>query len=263
MLRFLRPTVDALIETLSEGADLTEAVSLLTELSSHKDIADHQRCHILVPNQDCILHKLSEVYFNDMGDSSDYVTLKDELLPVHSAISKLVAQGLDIPFLSSLQLDDDDDLDIDDEDMSESLITRIKNVLIEYDVQYSFNEFLANAADAGASHFGVILDTQRFQSTHILCPEMKVFQRGPAMVLYNDGTFSKDDFKGIRNVGKGGKQNISGTIGKFGLGALSFYQFTEVGFIQYHLVMLINHLGCVHHLRRVCYDFESRRKLPA
>lgn len=223
--------MDALVEALQKATSLTEIVSLLSELSSHEgEITLHQRDYILVPDQDSTLRTLSNVYFNDMGDRSVYITLKDELFPVHSAISRLVSQGLGIPFLSSLQLDDDDNLDIDDDDMdmSESLVARIKTVLVEYDIQYSFNEFLANAADAGACQFGVVLDTSRHRSDHILCPEMEIFQHRPAMVLFNDATFSLDDFRGLRNVGEGGKQSINGTIGKFGLGALSYYQFTEV-----------------------------------
>ncbi|KAJ3929794.1 MAG: hypothetical protein NXY57DRAFT_1015101 [Lentinula lateritia] len=167
----------------------------------------------------------------------NYTIPTDDLYPLHPAISKTIASNLGVPFLSSLQLDEQDDLDVDDEDMSESLILRIKNVLVAYDKRYAFNEFLANAADADASRFSVLIDAKRFNGNPIalpnsmLCPEMAACQEGPALVLHNDAQFSEADFKGIKCIGEGGKQDRHGTIGKFGLGALSFYHFSEIAFI--------------------------------
>ncbi|KAF5382259.1 hypothetical protein D9757_008956 [Collybiopsis confluens] len=233
----IRPTIDALIDVLSKILrkpilSLSEGAALLSELSSRADeIDDSQRESILVPDSGRAARKISEIYYNDMGDSSEFGTWNDDRYPLNPFISKMVAQSLHIPSLSSLQLDDDDDLNIDDEDMSESFVTRIRNTLVEYDVQYSFNEFLANASDAKASHFQVFLDTKICSSTRVLCPEMKVFQTGPALTLSNNALFSEDDFKGIRRIGEGGKQLQDDSIGKFGLGALSFYHFSEVVFI--------------------------------
>ncbi|KIK66157.1 hypothetical protein GYMLUDRAFT_219036 [Collybiopsis luxurians FD-317 M1] len=231
-----RPTVDILIETLAEVFSKPDSVSemqlLLSELSLQgEEISDDQRERILVLDQDVAVRKLSEVYFNDLGSDSTFVTLKDDLFAAHPAISRMVAERLRIPSLSSLRLDDEDDLDIDDEDISESLVTRIRKTLVEYDIQYSLNEFLANASDAKACQFEILLDTKPCNSTRILCPQMSVFQQGPALVLFNDTIFSDNDFRGVRNIGEGGKQDSSGTIGKFGLGALSFYHFSEVAFI--------------------------------
>ncbi|KAF9032342.1 hypothetical protein BDP27DRAFT_1436014 [Rhodocollybia butyracea] len=231
-----QPTIESLVEALNKSSTaLEERLLLLSELSSHgSDITSSQRECVLVPASDdseASITKLTQVYYNDIGDLSTSVVLQDSsvLLPLHPAISKMVAAGLGIPFLSSLRLDEDSD--IDDDDMAESLVTRIQHVLRDYDIEYSFNEFLANAIDAGASCFRVLLDAQIFGTARILCPEMGIFQSRPAMILFNDSTFSQEDFKGIRHVGEGGKQTKAGTIGKFGLGALSFYQFSDIAFI--------------------------------
>ncbi|KAJ3984365.1 hypothetical protein F5890DRAFT_1474609 [Lentinula detonsa] len=204
------PSIDSLIQALIESETLDQRIAFLSELSSPKNrFTDQQRDSILAPDFTSALRRLSELYYNDLG----------------------------VPFLSSLRLDSQDDIDIDndvdgdDDDMAESLIERIRSVLVDYDIQYSFNEFLANAVDAGASQFKVLLDTKLFGSSRVLCSEMSIFQQGPAMVLYNNAVFSNEDFRGVRKIGEGGKKETSGTIGKFGLGALSFYHFSEVAFI--------------------------------
>ncbi|KAF8828428.1 hypothetical protein HHX47_DHR4000917 [Lentinula edodes] len=229
-----RPMMNALIEDIPNSETLDELVAILSELSSREgEIEQSLRERIFVPDHQNALRKLSEIYFNDMN----YTIPTDDLYPLHPAISKTIASNLGVPFLSSLQLDEQDDLDVDDEDMSESLILRIKNVLVAYDKRYAFNEFLANAVDADASRFKVLLDAKRFNGDPIalpnsmLCPEMAACQEGPALVLHNDAKFSEADFKGIKCIGEGGKQDRNGTIGKFGLGALSFYHFSEIAFI--------------------------------
>ncbi|KAF9064336.1 hypothetical protein BDP27DRAFT_1426006 [Rhodocollybia butyracea] len=229
-----RPTIEALVEALNKSStSLEERLLLLSELSSHgSEVTSSQRECVLVPgDSEASITKLTQVYYDDIGELSTGVALQDSsvLLPLHPAISKMVAAGLGVPFLSSLRLDEDSD--IDDDDMAESLVTRIQNVLRDYDIEYSFNEFLANAIDAGASCFQVLLDAQIFGTTRILCPEMEIFQSRPAMILFNDSMFSQEDFAGIRHIGEGGKQKKTGTIGKFGLGALSFYQFSDIAFI--------------------------------
>ncbi|KAE9407538.1 hypothetical protein BT96DRAFT_971239 [Gymnopus androsaceus JB14] len=227
-----RPTMNSLIDALKTSESIEERRDILIELTSdNNNISDCQRNSILVPDHLNNLRHVSEVYVNDMGGRLDFV-LKTQVFPAHPYISQSVAQRLGLATLSSLQLDDDDGLDIDDEDMSESLVTRIKSVLVDYDIQYSFGEFLANAADAGATEFEVLLDHKAaFSSTHILSHEMGIFQSGPALLLHNNVLFSENDFKGLRRIGEGGKRDIDGTIGKFGLGALSFYHFAEAAFI--------------------------------
>ncbi|KAJ4466248.1 hypothetical protein J3R30DRAFT_3588632 [Lentinula aciculospora] len=227
-----RPTINILIDALTGSIRLDERIALLSELSQHAgSITGHQRDSILAPDYTSTSRKLSEVYSNDIGEQNAYIAPNSSLFALHPDITTMVASKLGVPSLSSLRLEEQDDIEVDEEDMSETLITRIKKLLVEYDIQYSFNEFLANAVDAGASRFDVLLDAMPFVSTQILCREMSVFQQGPAVVLYNDAVFSEDDFKGIRKIGEGGKQERIGTIGKFGLGALSFYHFSDLAVI--------------------------------
>jgi len=143
-------------------------------------------------------------------------------------IDRKLALKLGLTFLSD-QLNDGDLME-----MKEGLTTRISNVLLNYTKEQAFMEFLANAADAEATEFGITLDTpqhplpenQQFVSNHLkqLCNQ-------PSLIFHNNGVFSPSDWKGICNVGSGSKQGgIDGKpkIGRFGLGALSMFYFTEV-----------------------------------
>jgi hypothetical protein len=151
--------------------------------------------------------------------------------PTHTALSQSLASDLSLRFLSSLELGEaeEEDEDDDDDDIREDLVTRIHGVLNDYDIKYALNEFLANAADAGASRFSVLLDERSHDSRTIISAQMAEFQKGPALVLFNNEVFGSKDFSGLRRIGEGGKTRSSDTIGRFGLGALSLYHFTEVG----------------------------------
>ena len=113
--------------------------------------------------------------------------------------------------------------------MHEDLTRRISNVLKQYSVEQMFNEFLANAADAGASEYNILIDAnQTAPCTNLLSPSMSEMQALPALAIHNNAIFQEKDWKGIRNIGVGGKEGRSDAIGRFGLGALSAFHFTEV-----------------------------------
>ena len=139
-----------------------------------------------------------------------------------------MARTLELAFLSDLRLQTVDEEEDDEEDIGEKLTTRISNVLRGYSEERSFLEFLANAIDAGASKFQVVLDESEHSTKALLISPNMSQLKGPALILYNNAVFTDADFTGIRRVGLGGKQNSSDSIGQFGLGALSMFHFTEV-----------------------------------
>jgi hypothetical protein len=148
--------------------------------------------------------------------------------PIHNNISRSLAELLGIPLASSLTLGEDDD---EDEQMSEDLVGRIRGFLREYDAQYAINEFLANADDAGATEFTILLDSAGSsdpRKKRLIAPAFESIQGSPSLVLFNNATLSEEDFKGLLHVGRGGKIERSESHGRHGLGALSFYYFTDV-----------------------------------
>ncbi|KAK9815668.1 hypothetical protein WJX72_007691 [[Myrmecia] bisecta] len=103
----------------------------------------------------------------------------------------------------------------------ESLTTRIRNVCTEYAVGNStFMEGLANADDAGAKRYTIILDETTYPSDNVLDANLGPFQ-GPAMVFVDDAQFKDADWEGFLRIGDSAKKDDPGTTGKFGLGALT------------------------------------------
>lgn len=49
---------------------------------------------------------------------------------------------------------------------------------------------------------------------------------GPALLAYNDGVFSEEDWDGIQNTGDSHKLRDPSTVGRFGLGFNSVYHIT-------------------------------------
>ena len=127
------------------------------------------------------------------------------------------------------------DMDIEDEDDDEyapreKLTNIISDTLDRYPVDTTFNEFLANANDAGAEQICWTVDRglhRPYASQCLLTAELASFQ-GPSLMVYNDSVFSDKDFAGFKDIGQGGKQEDATTTGMFGRGAMTMYHFTDV-----------------------------------
>ncbi|KAJ6618898.1 hypothetical protein B0H10DRAFT_2028426 [Mycena sp. CBHHK59/15] len=221
------------LESIANTSDprdrmVSRTIRILTEIAPiNPGRSHHNYARILVPGDDDILHPIEQVYFEDIA--SDFSPEAE--FPVNKQMSESLARSLEVQFLSSLELGTDDD-DLDDLQMGEDFTKRVEGVLKEHDVNYALNEFMANAADAKATCFSVLLDERTFECSKVLSPGLADLQRRSSMFLYNDAVFrkdtNKDDFSGLRKVGQGGKSSDTETIGRYGLGALSLFHFTDV-----------------------------------
>ena len=182
-----------------------------------------------IPDATGTLRELRDIVHGDplsTGDIPDFNF-------THPEISNDLAGRLDVE--SSLERVIRLKLDFDSEDENdytpkEKLSTVISDTLERYPIESTFNEFLANADDAGATKITWILDECRQEvhsSSSLLTPELKPFQ-GPALLVCNDAVFSKKDFAGFKDIGQGGKKDDVHSTGMFGRGALSMYHFTDV-----------------------------------
>jgi hypothetical protein len=204
---------------------VTRVVDLLKNFD-HGALTDIERLRILVPDQQGQLHPLSNVYFNDLGERIHAYDIPNNTIIANSVIGRDLAMTLGMQTVISLDLQE---IEEDEEDMGEKLTDRISTLLLQYTIEQAFNEFLANAADAGATSFEILLDEYRtVGSENLLSLEMKELQLCPALVIHNNSTFTNKDFKGILRVGTGGKRDRMDTIGQFGLGSLVMFHFTEV-----------------------------------
>jgi hypothetical protein len=209
--------------------DLDAMLALLKGLPPELD-ADN-RAKIWVPDTERYLRRVDDIYYDDIGDTTGHLGNMSRPL-AHAGISSRLAANLG---LSSIGLETLDVINLAQRDYQEDLTTRIRNTLKEYTIHQSLSEFLANALDAGATDFTVLLDELPYPSQRLLSPDMEAFQECPSLVLYHDSLFKEDDWLGIMNIGIGGKSRRSDSIGMFGLGALAMYHFTEVRYAELNL----------------------------
>ncbi|KAJ7461554.1 hypothetical protein FB451DRAFT_1371271 [Mycena latifolia] len=200
---------------------ILRGISAILPERTHRDYS-----RILVPGEDStsILRPIAHVYFKDTAAG---FSPGPGYFRTHSAVSMSLAQALHVEALSSMALGNDDD-DFDDLQMGEDFTKRVESVLKDYDVEYALNEYLANAADAKATEFSIVLDERTFECSKVIGPKLADLQRRPSLFLYNNGVFTRDDFRGLRTVGQGGKGSDPDSIGRYGLGALSLFHFTDV-----------------------------------
>ncbi|KAJ7749524.1 hypothetical protein DFH07DRAFT_942043 [Mycena maculata] len=219
------------LESISRDPLLTEqiksqqALDFLREIGTMiRDCTPDLHSRILIPGQDGLLHPVTEVYF---ADTATEFAPSSTLQPVDSRMSRALALDLRVPLLSSLELESNND-DVDDLQMGEVFTKRVEGVLLEYDIHHALNEYLANAVDAKATEFSVALDQKTFDSNKVISPQLEELQGRPSLFLFNNAVFTAEDFRGLRMIGQGGKASDPDSIGRYGLGALSLFHFTDV-----------------------------------
>ncbi|KAJ6602456.1 hypothetical protein DFH09DRAFT_968836 [Mycena vulgaris] len=200
-----------------------QAISILAVLS--EDLQSVKRTDILVPDSNGVLRPVSDVYFNDVGERACLIDPGQNYL-AHPMLSDELSKRLMMGRLGFKSVELTPGVD-----MGETLTTTIRNVLKQYPEQAICNEFLANASDAGATKFGILVDERPGPVDKLLSQAMTPFQNCPSLVIYNSGVFTPKDFEGICRTGIGGKEGRTNTIGQFGLGVLSMFHFTEMAMI--------------------------------
>lgn len=182
-----------------------------------------------IPDATMTLRELQDIVHGDPLSTGDIASFNF----THPEISNDLARRLDVENSLKRAIRLKIDFDSEDEDEytpKEQLKTVISDTLERYPIKSTFNEFLANADDAGAKKITWILDKCRersYESSSLLTTELKPFQ-GPALFVCNDAVFSKKDFAGFKDIGLGGKKDDIHSTGMFGRGALSMYHFTDV-----------------------------------
>ena len=116
----------------------------------------------------------------------------------------------------------------EDAGQHEPLTVRLKNILRDYkDGLTIIKELIQNADDAGATEINICFDT-RCHATNSLFFEGMAESHGPALVVHNNATFTKEDFKNITKLAGATKQHDPLKIGKFGVGFCSVYHITDI-----------------------------------
>ena len=109
----------------------------------------------------------------------------------------------------------------------EELTQRIQNILREYPFDITvLKELLQNADDAKATKMYVILDKRTHGKKSVLSEDWQQLQ-GPALLVWNDSTFSEKDLEGIQKLGLGSKRSDAESIGQYGIGFNVVYHLTD------------------------------------
>ncbi|KAF8330997.1 hypothetical protein F5887DRAFT_76594 [Amanita rubescens] len=219
-----RPSALAIIKELEAlrkkvGTDDTiiqQAVQLLEMLPDM--ITTEERASLLVPTEGGDLVPISTGVCYYKGRTN-----VDGKIIAHHFISEKLAQKIGIPYLGT----EEAEIIID---FGGNPTTLIRNTLTQYEPNQLFTEFIANASDAGAKLFNILVDDHVGPTEHLVSESLAAFQNA-SLVVHNNGVFSARDFNGILHTGTGGKRGEMGKIGRFGLGALSMFHFTELAMI--------------------------------
>lgn len=189
------------------------------------DLPEATKAHLLVPDAQSVLRSSRDLYFNDTGTPSEH--LPENIKPIaHPLVKESLARQLGIEPLAK-QLSKFSGY------MGEHFVSSIRNVLKDYNETQMLTEMLANAIDAGAKRFVLILDEMPNSTEHLISPNLAMFQECPTLLVYNDAEFKEKDWEGIRRIGEGSKKDEANTIGMFGRGALTMFHVTEVRIIIY------------------------------
>ena len=155
----------------------------------------------------------------------------EDLQIIHHDIPIATAQCLGIPSLTSRLIRAEElELEFESYGQSEPLTTRLKNLIKDYSDGLSvLKEFVQNADDAGATEVRFLIDERENLNARTFLLDKKFSPcQGPAIVVYNNATFSDDDFRNIIKIGGATKENNAQKIGQFGLGFNSVYNITDV-----------------------------------
>ena len=224
--------VQKALQSSSEGRlsekDLNVAIATL-EVATH---FDYKPIDFLIPDRTSTLRSLPDIVHGDPNVNGGIANFNF----THARISEDLINRLRVEnsFARATRLAIDfEDEDEDEYTPREKLSTIISDTLGRYPIDTTFSEFLANADDAGATKMSWTIDERdagHYKCQSLLTNELAAFQ-GPALIAFNDGVFSDNDFAGFKEIGQGGKTNDATTTGMFGRGVLSMYHFTDVPMI--------------------------------
>ena len=109
----------------------------------------------------------------------------------------------------------------------EDLTDRLKGILDGYPTDGILKELVQNADDAQASEIHLVHDTRSLGTEKVATDKKSDEIQGPALCVYNDRLFRKEDLDGIRKLGTGSKQDNPEMTGKYGIGFNSVYHLTD------------------------------------
>ena len=180
--------------------------------------------HLSLPDEEFVLRSTENLKYND----APWCDPDEEYVYCHECVERTTAIRLGVePMRSALLQDHEDDVEGEEFGQWEDLTQRLNNILRDYPRDITFlKEILQNADDAGATKLYITLDKRKHNHQKVISEEWKELH-GPALLFWNDSTFSKEDFLGIQKLGLGSKSIDASTVGQYGIGFNVVYHFTD------------------------------------
>ena len=224
--------VQKALEASNEGQLSEKALGIAITTLEVATLLGYEPSNFRIPDRMSILRDLPDIVYGDPNVNGGIANFNF----THARVSEdLIGRlGVENSFARATRLAIDfEDEDEDEYAPREKLSNIIKDTLGRYPIETTFNEFLANADDAGATKISWTIDecdNGPYESQSLLTNDLATFQ-GPALMVYNDEIFSEKDFAGFKEIGQGGKLDDATTTGMFGRGVMSMYHFTDVPMI--------------------------------
>uniref|UniRef100_A0A7S2UD61 U-box domain-containing protein n=1 Tax=Attheya septentrionalis TaxID=420275 RepID=A0A7S2UD61_9STRA len=210
------------------------AINLVQALSDDvlklKDIGE-----IYAPSEDGRIVHASVMVYDDAPWLSKNLPGKKDLIFVHPKISVHVAEKIGAQSVRTVLLQDKaDTIDFgggvvhESFSQSESLTRRLRNIIEMYpEGPQQLSELIQNADDARATVVKFVVSHKNHGESSLLGQKLSAWQ-GPALLCYNDATFTDRDFQNLARIGQASKLEKLATTGRFGLGFNSVFHWTDV-----------------------------------
>ena len=183
---------------------------------------------IMLPDTEYVMHKASDLAYND----TPWCPPEEDYTFVNGIIPRELANKLNVKPVRSKRLERYASSATTHFQgvpfgQREDLTQRIQNILREYPFDVTvLKELLQNADDAKANKMYVILD-KRTHGQEKVPSEEWIDLQGPALLVWNDNTFSEKDLEGIQRLGLGNKRSDAESIGQYGIGFNVVYHLTD------------------------------------
>ena len=188
---------------------------------------------MLMLTEECTLVPAMKCVFDDrnwMKDSRSKGQIKSKsLLFTHDKIPQKVAKHFHvIPLSRKVAPSQRLGISYTKAGQHEDITHRIRHIVQDYGTNIDiFKELIQNADDAGATEVKFLIDWRHHPTESLIAEELKAWQ-GPALIAYNNATFSDEDFDNICMVAGETKKNNPLKTGRFGVGFCATYHLTDL-----------------------------------
>ena len=216
--------LDALSDEDASPESAEAGAAAINELAKNRDSIPRNRA-IYMPSHTNAFYEISKLEFVSSGPCDAF--------HAHSDVTTATAFSLGMKIQGQESIAEvllEDDSVFEDYEQEVPFIKYAQDTIRDYGYSASFREYLCNADDAQASNFQVILDMQEHPAEELCFETLRIFQ-GPALVFANSATFSARDFEAFKIACQSQRRQDISTIGSFGRGALTMYNWADVIFV--------------------------------